>query len=182
VVREAILERLVPDALVEKIFGLVARYAPKKVIIEDEGFQKTLYYWVRKERFQRDVYFPLGLEKNPRNVSRESRLLSLQPFLHHGAIQFAKNMPGREELLEELETFPRGPHKDLLAALYFATRITYPPVREKGEPPIDVPPRSRLLYEMMHRKPPRRHMPRIAFGRERWTEERFNALRKRAGV
>jgi hypothetical protein len=164
VVREALLEKMHPDQVVDTIFDLVAKYSPYKVIIEDEGFQKSLYYWCRREMLMRGVSFNQQLVKNPRNLVQPMRLLALQPYVNNQVVVFDRNMPGKDVMMEEFETYPKGPHKDLICALYFITHAFFPSrhrVKKEDEAP---PLRSRLITEMCRRR--RRHgrMPNIRIG------------------
>ncbi len=165
VVRDAILEKLHPDVLIDRIFALAKKHQPFRVIIEDEAYQKSLYYWLRRDMIQRNFHFPVQMIKNPRNVSQEMRLVALQPFVHNGAIVFNNQMDGKADLVTEFESFPKGPHKDLICALYFATHIIIPAARDEPEVQKRVPVRSRLLQELVNR-PTRRNgrMPFLRIG------------------
>jgi predicted phage terminase large subunit-like protein len=164
IVREAILEKMHPDQLVDTIFRLVGKHAPYKVVIEDESFQKSLKYWLRREMRDRGIHFQIDMVKNPRNVSQPMRLLSLQPYVNNGAIKFAHGMPGAKEMMEEFETYPKGPHKDLICALYMITASVFPPqitVRTVEKPP---PPRSRQIMKMLSGRKNGRFMPFTRIG------------------
>ena len=135
------------------------------MIIEDEAYQKSLYYWLRRDMIQRNFHFPVQLIKNPRNVSQEMRLVSLQPFVHNGAICFAKGMPGASELMVEFESFPKGPHKDLICALYFATQVIIPAPRPQEKKKKKIPIQSRFLHSLIERNRKRNgRMPFIKVG------------------
>jgi predicted phage terminase large subunit-like protein len=135
VVRRAILKKLHPDEVVDTVFDLVEEYKPRNVIIEDEGYQKSLSYWMKRDMMMRGKIFHIKMVKNPRNLAQDMRLMALQPFVNGGAIMFDRAMSGKEHMVEEFETYPKGPHKDLLCALYFITRVFFPapvaPAREK---------------------------------------------------
>ncbi len=164
VIREAILEKMHPDQLVDTIFRLVEREKPYRVVIEDESFQKSLQYWLRREMRARKVHFTVDMVKNPRNVSQPMRLLALQPYINNGAIQFANGMPGARDMLEEIETYPKGPHKDLLCALYMITASIFPPKMVPHTAPKAPPIRSRRLMEMLNGKRGRGFMPFTRIG------------------
>lgn len=164
-VRDAFLEKLHPDVLIDRIFTLAKTLKPFRVIIEDEAYQKSLYYWLRRDMIQRGFHFPIQMIKNPRNVSQEMRLVSLQPFVHNGAITFSNSMSGKDDLITEFESFPKGPHKDLICALYFATHIIAPAAHEEREVKRKVPVRARTIQQLVER-PIRRNgrMPLLRIG------------------
>jgi predicted phage terminase large subunit-like protein len=165
VVREAILEKMHPDTLIDRIFLLVDREKPFRVIVEDEAYQKSIYYWLRREMTRMGRHFQIQMIKNPRNLSQEARLISMQPYLHNGAICFKKNFPGLQDLMEEFETFPKGPHKDLICALYFGTQAVFPPKRrEKANEVPKLLTRQKKINEMVRRPIRRGRMPRLRIG------------------
>jgi hypothetical protein len=163
VVRECILEKLHPDALLDRIFELVQIHDPVRVLIEDEAYQKSLCYWAKREMANRNIFFQVLPIKIPRNVQRNYRLSALQPFVHSGQICFYRHMPGKKLLIEEFETFPKGPHRDLLCALSMVPFGTmYPPHRKLKEPEPELPAAFEFLEKLIQRG--RRvggYMPRV---------------------
>jgi len=134
VIREAILEKLHPDQLVDRIFSLVSQYNIQRVGIEDEAFQKSLAYWVKREQLARGVFFTVIPVKIPRNVAGDRRMAGIQPFLHNGDIIFDQKMEGKANIIEEFETFPKGPHKDLIAAISQIPHATVYPSKKMAKP------------------------------------------------
>jgi predicted phage terminase large subunit-like protein len=164
VVKEAIQEKLHPDQLVELVFAMVKEHKPRSVVIEAEATQKTFHYWIRQEQMRRGVHFQLEEVKNPRNVTKYQRLLSLQPYLHNHTIIFDKKMPGYQAIMTEFATYPKGKTDDLICALSFALPIvTYPPRRSIQIHTEELPKRSRLLMDLIKRDTTKRtgRMPRI---------------------
>lgn len=169
VVRRCILEKMHPDETVDRLFALVEQYQARQVIIEDESYQKSLYYWTRREMLYRGRHFQVVPVSNPRNVSQPQRLLALQPFVNGQTVMFANEMPEDEKnyMLEEFETYPKGPHKDLICALYFITRAFFPPERrskKKEEPP---PKRAQLITQLAWRREKNGRIPNLSFGGRR---------------
>lgn len=166
VVRECILQRMHPDDLIARIFELVQIHNPVRVGIEEEAYQKALIFWIRQQMFDRNIYFQVAPVKIPRNVVKQGRLSMLQPFLHGGQICLDKNMPGREALLEELETYPKGPHTDLIVCLSMIPYCTiYPPQRTEPQKEVEVPRTAEFLDRLIQKTRRRRtYMPRVKIG------------------
>lgn len=131
---EAIREKLHPDELVAKIFTLAKEYQATRVAIEDEAYQKSLVHWIRQQMPQHGFAFNVVPVKIPRNVKKYARFEALQPFIHNGLIKFKRDMPGKADLLEEFEQYPKGSTDDLIAAMAMLPNCTiYPPQRKRRE-------------------------------------------------
>lgn len=163
VVREAILEKMHPDVLVDKIFDLVDEHDPIRVGIEEEAFQKSLIFWTRREMLVRGKQFQVVPVRMPRNITKFARLTALQPFIHNGDILFQRDMPGKAGLLEEFETYPKGPHTDLMCALAMLPFcVIYPPKRKPKVRDLELPPAAQFFQKLEQRSMRRmRRMPRI---------------------
>jgi len=177
VVKEAILKRFHPDELINAIFTLVLTHKPQKVILECEAMQYTIYAWLRKEMVERQTFFALEPVHAKRNVSKEWRLVGLQPFLNDGTIRFKRDLPGKDALIEELTTFPRGPHDDLLAALaYLVPHCAFPQRSERPEKTYQRTPESlleRIRKKAMH---PEERRGTIRFRRTGWRSRSTNGV------
>jgi predicted phage terminase large subunit-like protein len=129
---EAIREKLHPDDLVDKIFDLAKKYQVTRVGIEDEAYQKSLVHWLRREMPRYKYSFNVIPVKIPRNIKKYARFEALQPFLHNGLIKFRKDMPGKADIIDEFEQYPKGATDDLIAALAMLPMCTiYPPKRRR---------------------------------------------------
>jgi hypothetical protein len=134
VIREAWLQKLHPDQLIDWIFSLVIQHDVRRVGIEDEAYQRSLIYWVRREMQSRNINFTVMPVKIPRNVQANTRLGAVQPFIHRGDIKFRANMEGRGHILEEFSRFPKGSHRDLIAAISMIPHcVLYPATHRKRE-------------------------------------------------
>lgn len=164
VIREAILEKLHPDDLISKIFELVQIHNPIRVLIEDEAYQKSLYYWTRERMLSRNIHFSVVPVRIPRNIQRDYRLSALQPFVHNKQIVFEKNMPGKADLVEEFETFPKGPHRDLLSAMAMIPYGMVYPSEKKLKPKEEDKPRLVEFFDQLIDKSRKRrsYMPRVS--------------------
>lgn len=162
---EAIREKLHPDELVAKIFALAKEYNATRVAIEDEAYQKSLVHWIRQQMPQHGFSFNVIPVKIPRNIKKYARFEALQPFIHNGLIKFKEDMPGREDIIEEFEQYPKGSTDDLIAALAMLPNCTiYPPSRKRRSKPKEMSPAGEFLQALMQRHDPGRHngyLPRV---------------------
>ena len=109
-----------------------------RVVIEDESYQKTLIFWVRREMLLRGKHLQIIPVRLSRAFHSVDRMKAIQPFINNGEICFANSISRKAELLEEFMTFPKGPHDDLISALAMVpTGSIYPGFRhpEKKEEP-----------------------------------------------
>lgn len=169
VVKEAILERYPPDELVDTLFSLAQIHQPLRICIEDEAYQRSIVHWLRRLMFEHDQTFQVLPIKIPRNIRRYARMDAIQPFIHNRTIVFKNDMPGREHIIEEFETYPKGPHKDLIAAMTMIPySILYPPRIRVKQPEKELPYPIAFLNHIANRRR-RKHgyMPHVKVGGSR---------------
>lgn len=111
-----------PVDLINKIFEFFDKYHRKiSVIIETIAYQEALIDFARERGRRVGYYIPI-LEVKPR-TSKSERLLMLQPYFADKLV-FLRSY--HQEFVEELMTFPKGKHDDVLDAfwntLQFASR------------------------------------------------------------
>lgn len=122
---EAMRLMIKPGELVEKVFELNEKYSPLRIVIEEQAMQVIMTYWLKSEMIKRNIFIPLIGEKVAGRVSKEERLAqALQPIYSSGVMHHKNNMVDIEE---ELFTFPKGRHDDILDALYFASKYAMKP-------------------------------------------------------
>ena len=109
--------------LIEAIFDHYARYHPLKVGVEMNGLQRLLEKPILDEQIRRQVFFTIDPLKPHNRVSKEQRILALQPRFENGSIFLRK---GQHELEEQLIRFPRG-RDDVIDALAYQLQIVNPP-------------------------------------------------------
>ena len=109
-----------PIEAAQLIINLYDHYKPHRVIVETQGYQEMLRGYLKEKRPNMPI---IGLKAIP-GTRKEVRLLGLQPDFAEGRF-FLKI--DQEELINELLTFPRSAHDDLLDALYYAWRGSFPP-------------------------------------------------------
>lgn len=114
------------------IFEKFLQYRHKGVFIESIAYQEACRQHVRQLMIEAGEYIP-GIERKiTTRTSKSERLLSLVPYFATGKMHLR---PGEIELLNELKSFPRGEHDDILDALWLALLYARSPVGEevKGE-------------------------------------------------
>jgi predicted phage terminase large subunit-like protein len=114
--------RLVPGELVDAVFELVKKWRLHRVGIETFAFQKTLKYDLQRQQRERGLFFSID-ELGKRHsghgeqiLSKEARIRRLQPYFEQGLIELRPDM---SDLRDELLSFPRGKHDDLIDALSY---------------------------------------------------------------
>lgn len=112
----------VPAGLVEEVFRLVQKWRLHRVGIETFAFQKTLKYEIQRQQRERGCFFSID-ELGKRHsghgeplLSKEARIRRLQPYFEQGLVEIRRDM---SDLRDELLSFPRGRHDDLIDALSY---------------------------------------------------------------
>lgn len=116
-VRDRVREKAPPDQIVKIIFDLIEKWKLTRIGIETYGFQMALKYAVQAEQRRRNKYFVIEEMKKPKEFQNKQVFISrLQPLFEQGLIYLRHDMT---DVVEELLSFPRGRHDDLLDALAF---------------------------------------------------------------
>lgn len=128
--------RISPTKLIPRIisqYSKLQKIAPTTIACETVQFQEFFKDTLKKESIQ--IGIPLSVKPMGNNAHKDLRIDSMAPLVNDGTIKVC----ARDALLiEELETYPKAPHKDLLDALEMAWRlfskasgINYKEAREK---------------------------------------------------
>jgi predicted phage terminase large subunit-like protein len=110
----------VPSDLVDQIISLTDKWGLHTIGMEAWALQKTLIVDLKNRMRQRHKYFEIDELRITRNAGgepirgKEARIRSLQPLFSQGLIEIRQDMT---DLVDELLTFPRGKHDDLIDAL-----------------------------------------------------------------
>ncbi len=119
---DAVHKRLIPSELVEEVFRIVKKWRLHRVGIETFAFQKTLKYDIQRKQRETGLFFSideLGRRHSGRGeqvLSKEARIRRLQPYFEQGLVEIRADM---QDLKDELLSFPRGKHDDLIDALSY---------------------------------------------------------------
>lgn len=127
---DCVYGRFSPSETIDKIFDLVQKYDVLKVGIEKVAFQSAIKHFLEKEMPRRNIFFEL-VDLVADN-QKEVRIKTLQPRFKTGTIWFEENSDYLPELENELLTFPKGLHDDLIDALAYADQIIEVPIQDKN--------------------------------------------------
>jgi len=146
--------RLAPDSLIENIFDLVKKWRLHRVGIETFAFQKTLKYDLHRQQRERGIFFSideLGKRHSGRGeqiLSKEARIRRLQPYFEQGLVELRMDM---QELCDELLSFPRGRHDDLIDALSY--QLDYLVPSQNRVAPVVENPHGSMGWWLKHHMP-----------------------------
>lgn len=125
--RHAARYRLTPSGIVNKCFELCEQFKLDALGIESVAYQEALLYLVSEEMLKRQKTIPVK-EIRRSSVSKNARILGLVPRFEWSRIFL---LPGMTDFEDELDSFPRGTHDDILDALASLEELVYYPEREK---------------------------------------------------
>lgn len=114
--------KLKPDVMIEKFMQIYLRLLlygkPIKIAIETVAFQEFFKDKLKEEFAVKGISLSICELKN--SVAKELRLDALAPYVTDGTILINVD---NTLLIEELDTYPKAPHDDLLDASEMAFRI-----------------------------------------------------------
>jgi len=108
------------DIIIELAIALISTGKPFKIAIETVAFQEFFKSTLVTKALERCIHLPIIEIKN--SVNKEIRIDSLSPHTKSEVIRVDENS---HLLIEELKTYPKAPHDDLLDAAEMAWRIAY---------------------------------------------------------
>lgn len=120
---------------IDNIFSVYNKWHPTAVGMETISFQKAIKAWLENSMREKGIYFPVEELKRNTNESKEFRIKALEPFYREGKVFHAEWMKGGD-LEEELLTFPKGKHDDLIDSLASHLQLLVPgdSIPEQGIP------------------------------------------------
>ncbi len=146
-VRVANRYRLTPTEIIDKIFEINHQFKPSCIGLETQAYQEALMYMLYDEMRKRNVIAPVtGIKQT--NQSKESRILGLVPRFEWGMIQLR---PGLNDFEDELSSFPKGAHDDILDALASIQQIEFKPTHDNTKEDLSGRPND-PGYESWYRK------------------------------
>lgn len=126
-VLEALNLKVSATDLIDTIFYLNDKWKPNAIGLEVVAYQKSLKYFLESDELKRGKFLPLVELKTDTRKSKFLRIQALQPYFERGQIIIKEDM---KELKEQLETFPKSSHDDLLDALSYQLQIISKPIQE----------------------------------------------------
>ena len=109
--------------LIDHIFYLQETYNPKTIGLEETSFSLAIKPFLEEEMRKRMKYFSITPLKH-RSTQKETRIRAIIPRWESGSIFLVgDNM----ELLDEMRSFPRGVHDDVLDSLAYQVQIAHRP-------------------------------------------------------
>jgi len=142
------MERCGVERLVGEIFHYAAKHKPVETAIEMEAYAKSLRYFMNEEMKRRGHFFNITEVKSSRmGNEKEFRIKALEPRYFNGMIFHNKYLSLTTDLEDQLRSFPKQRHDDLIDALSFMNQIAFQPRRNAQEDNSDGHGhRSRYLY------------------------------------
>lgn len=135
--------------LMNEMFDVNREWKPVNMSLEVIGQAQGLVESVHNEEDARNEFLPIIEIKTRNNVSKQQRIRSiLQPRFERGKIFIREDLEHREELEDELLTFPKSRHDDIIDPLTDLEDIGFPPdIRDTR----DSQPKS-LMEERLQKK------------------------------
>ena len=112
--------KIKPDEMIKKIINLYMKHFHKMptIAIETIAFQEFFKDRLKAEALKKGLHLRVKELKN--KIAKELRIDALSPYICDGTISIDENS---HLLIEELQTYPKAPHDDLLDSLEMAFRI-----------------------------------------------------------
>ena len=118
IVLDAWGKRCSPLEVIDYLFEMKRKFAPRVFGIEDVGYQKTLKVYVTYFAEQKGLY--LNIQPLPAKGKKEFRIRAIQPYMATGRVYINAAM---HLLRNEMADFPLGKHDDVLESLSMHTML-----------------------------------------------------------
>lgn len=119
--------RLTPSQIISKLFDIQEQFHCQAIGLEIVAYQEALLYMLQEESLRRQVVLPVkGIRRMA--VSKETRILGLVPRFEWARIFVT---PGMTDFEDEILSFPRGSHDDILDAVASLEELVFYPEKEK---------------------------------------------------
>lgn len=107
--------------LIDHIFYLVETYNPKTIAIEETTFIIAIKPFLQEEMRKRAKFFSMTMLKH-KSTQKETRIRAIIPrWENNGIFLVGDNI----ELLDEMRSFPRGVHDDVLDSLAYQQQVAH---------------------------------------------------------
>lgn len=109
--------------LIDHLFYLQSTYSPKTIGLEETTFSIAVKPFLDEEMRKRNVFFSITPLKH-KSTMKETRIRALIPRWENNAIYLiGPNM----ELVDEMRSFPRGVHDDVLDSMAYQMQVAHRP-------------------------------------------------------
>ena len=124
--KDFVRKRMKPDEIIDEIFRLYNLWRPRLIALETIAYQKALSYALTDEMRRRSQTLPI-FEIKSQEMNKDQRIRGLQPVYMNKKIWHPKDHPLTPYLEEELLTFPRGKHDDMIDSVSMLLDFLRPP-------------------------------------------------------
>lgn len=129
-IKDIVRKKMKPNEIIDSLFYLNELWHPQMIILETVAYQKALAYAIRDAMNQRRRFLPI-VEIKQQDKSKDQRIRGLQPLYMNTKIYHRKEHLITPYFEEELLTFPRGKHDDMIDALSMALDYLIAPKVQK---------------------------------------------------
>lgn len=111
---ETIKARHIPPKLVDLLFRLQTKWAPRMISIEEVAFSAMYRYWIEEKQKNTRHHLNIHPYKPGSRRTKDARIRGLTNYFAAGQVYISRGM---HDFLDEYEWFPLGKSKHLLDAL-----------------------------------------------------------------
>lgn len=135
-VRECHRGKFLPSEILEKTWRLCQKWSVAKCGIEVTGFQRTIYKEYKRTASELGWAIPwVPMQRG--KTSKRKRILAMQPRVERGDFYVEEGIENFDHIMDEVLTYPRPVHDDILDTLADLEAIYYsaPQAAEEPEDP-----------------------------------------------
>ena len=115
-VREIVRDKLLTSSFLQHVVRMTKKWNAVKVSVETTAFQNTLYKVYKRLTSQTGFNIP-WVEIKRGTKTKRARILGLQPRVERGDFYYEKGIRNADWMIEEMTTYPRSAHDDILDTL-----------------------------------------------------------------
>ena len=123
-IREIVRDKLLTSSFLQHAADLTRKWNPQRVTIEGTAFQKTLNKTYKEWAVKHRQNIPWAETERGRS-SKRKRILALQSRVERGDFFVDDKIKNLEHMIDELTTYPRSPHDDILDTLADLEAVFY---------------------------------------------------------
>jgi predicted phage terminase large subunit-like protein len=131
---DAFRQRVETGALVDEIYAVHEAWKPVVISIEAQSCESTMKYTFREEGKKRGMIPWRTINRGGHTgIKGKQRIRRIEPYIRNGTLRLVRGGRGMNELVRELQDYPRGAHDDAIDALADFPEISFAP--SSGEVP-----------------------------------------------